>query len=292
VLRLILLAGAVASVQVVLGCSSDSSGSNAPQKSSKEQADEQIDAVLSGKLTDQDKALGALVQNALTVDEFSHLADLDWSSATAESLLADPAVLKAMAVVEPSGAARLKAASVDSSSAPALQEMRSLQPAATYTCDADCDNCRSALDAAIEEARARLLKKTENGARTCAGFALLTAFAGVPQAGAVVCGAVIANILVREVLALGKLSLCKAGLGTELTLSDDPASGSVSILNASCGPPSGSYSASCQGCTFTRTQLTCTGCYDSNGGAHQTTIALPCLPGIANCQGQLVCGGC
>ena len=54
-------------------------------------------------------------------------------------------------------------------------------------------------------------------------------------------------------------------------------------------PVPGSYTQTCVGCSYTATLLTCTGCYDSSGQQHQTSLPLPCDAGPANDEGQLVC---
>ncbi|HLK36750.1 MAG TPA: hypothetical protein VKU41_08365 [Polyangiaceae bacterium] len=58
---------------------------------------------------------------------------------------------------------------------------------------------------------------------------------------------------------------------------------------ADCSVVPGSYVQTCAGCSHTATLLTCTGCYDSSGQQHQTSLALPCPTGPANDQGMLVC---
>ncbi len=57
-----------------------------------------------------------------------------------------------------------------------------------------------------------------------------------------------------------------------------------------CSAPSGTYSATCTGCSVSGCTLSCS-CKDVNGVYHSASLALPCNS-ASNCNGSLVCGFC
>jgi|HubBroStandDraft_1064217.scaffolds.fasta_scaffold20991_3 hypothetical protein len=68
--------------------------------------------------------------------------------------------------------------------------------------------------------------------------------------------------------------------------------GSSGSSSSTPTPPSGTYQRTCTGCSVNGSLLTCLSCPDDQGLDHDSSLSLPCSGDIANCLGQLTCGGC
>lgn len=58
-----------------------------------------------------------------------------------------------------------------------------------------------------------------------------------------------------------------------------------------CAGPRGSYQQSCRDCIANSRELTCI-CRQRRGGERRSSVPLPCQSDLANCDGNLRCGGC